>query len=115
METEERQFLLTTAWMFARHGQDARARILYEALAEDDPRDGVTAAALAERLLEDGEPAQALETLRAADFPRALDRVEALLETRALRMLGRHDEATRRWRRFVSASRRTGRSWVAEA
>jgi len=112
MERDERQFLLTTAWMFALHGQNARARILCEALVEDDPRDGVAAAALAERLIEDREAATALKVLREADFPADLERAAALLETRALAMLGRKAEAERRWRRFTQASRGAARTWV---
>ena len=46
MDPEERQFLLTAAWLFVRHGQANRARVLVEALVEEDPRDGVSAAAL---------------------------------------------------------------------
>ena len=34
MEVEERQLMLTTAWLFARHGQGPRARVLLEAVAE---------------------------------------------------------------------------------
>ena len=55
MTAEERQFLLTAAWLFVRHGQPHRARALVEALTEVDPRDGVSAAALAELMLADGE------------------------------------------------------------
>ena len=112
MEADERQFLLTTAWMFARHGQDARARILCEALNEADPRDGIAAAALAELLLTENDAVRALDVLRAADFSAELRRAEALLETRALSMLGRKDEARRRWSRFVESGKGARRSWV---
>ena len=47
--------MLTAAWLFVRHGKPRRARVLMEVLVEDDPRDGVSAAALAELLLSDGE------------------------------------------------------------
>ena len=57
MPSDERQFLLTAAWLFLRHGQTPRALAICEALREDDPRDGTTAAALAEILLRDGNPA----------------------------------------------------------
>ena len=112
MDRDDRQLLLTAAWLFARHGQGARARALCAALVEDDPRDGVSAAAYAERLLADQEAETALLVLRAADFPPELDRAEALLETRALTMLGRQDEAARRWRRYVAASKGADRKWI---
>lgn len=104
--------MLTAAWVFARHGQGSRARTLCEALVEDDPRDGVSAAALAERLVEDGEPARAVAVLRAADVPDALARPAALLETRALKDLGRDEEAGRRWRRYLD-SQDGDRKWVS--
>ena len=113
MAPDDRQFLLTAAWLFARHGQSARARVLCEALVEADPTDGLSAAALAECLLADSEPEAALRTLSAARFPKALDRAEAILETRALHMLGRRGEAARRWARYVDASRGAKRSWVS--
>ena len=47
----ERQFLRTSAWMFMRHGQRRRAKSLCAALVEDDPRDGVAAAAYADAVL----------------------------------------------------------------
>ena len=112
MEREDRQFLLTTAWLFARHGQRARARTLCEALVESDPRDGVPAAALAELLLEDGESEQALSVLRAAEFPNDLLRATALLEARALTMLGRKAEASRRWSHYVELSKGRERKWI---
>jgi len=111
MDASNRRLLLTAAWLFARHGQTARARTLCEALVEDDPRDGVSAAALAERLLLDGDAEAALAVVRAADFPASLARAAAFLETRALRALGRADEADRRWRRFLD-SRKVNRTWV---
>ena len=69
MDLEERQFLLTAAWMFMRHGQPARARTVCEALVEEDSRDGVAAVALAELMLDAGEATRAVEVLRAADVP----------------------------------------------
>ena len=114
MEAEERQLMLTTAWLCARHGQGPRARGLLEAVVEDDPRDGVTAAMLAELLLAERQPAAALEAVRSAEFPPNLRRAEALLETRALRMLGRKSEADARWSRFVKSSAGAGRQWVVE-
>ena len=113
MESEERQFLLTTAWLFARHGQSLRARTLCEALVEADSRDGVAAAALAELLLEDREAERALSVLRAADFPPDLRRAQALLETRALALLGRRAEAARRWTHYVELSKGGERTWIA--
>jgi len=114
MESDEREFLCTTAWMFAQHGQRARARALCAALVEDDPREGVAAAVLAETMLADGEPEAALKVIRRADFPPALERAEALLESRALKMLGRADEAMRRWRRYVSSTKGGGRTWAGD-
>ncbi len=64
--------MLTAAWLFVRHGQSDRARVLVEALVEENPRDGVSAAALAELLLARGEARQALRVIRAADFPAEL-------------------------------------------
>ncbi len=93
MDKEERQFLLTTAWLFMRHGRRDRALCVCEALIEADPRDGVAAAALAELLLDDGQHGRAIEVLRAADFPQDLRHAEAVLETRALRLSGRKAEA----------------------
>lgn len=112
MEADDRQLLLTAAWLFARHGQAARARTMCAALVEDDPRDGLAAAALAELMLGDYEAEAALGVLRAADFPPELARAEALLETRALVQLGRREEADRRWRRHVASAKGANRSWV---
>lgn len=112
MDADDRQLLLTAAWLFARHGQSARARVLCQSLVDDDPRDGVAAAALAELLLQDHEPESALAVLRAADYPPELARAEALLETRALALLGRREDADRRWRRFVASQKGRNRSWV---
>jgi hypothetical protein len=114
MNSEERQFLLTAAWLFVRHGQPARARALVEALTEIDPRDGVSAAALAEMMLADGEGFEALKVLRAADFPPELARAEAVLEARALAMSGRTAESAKRWRRFLESRKGKDRSWIAQ-
>ena len=112
MEEEERQLMLTTAWLFARHGQKPRARVLLEAVVEDEPRNGVAAAMLADLLLAEHQPAAALDAVRSAEFPPTLQRAAALLETRALRMLGRGDEADARWSRFVKSSAGANREWV---
>jgi predicted Zn-dependent protease len=112
MDTDERQFLLTAVWMFMRHGQPSRARNICEALVEEDPRDGIAAVALAELLLDDGEPARAIEVLRAADCPQSLHHAEAVLETRALLMLGRKSDANARWRRYLEARKGGARKWV---
>jgi predicted Zn-dependent protease len=113
MNTDERQFLLTAVWMFMRHGQPARARALCEALVEEDPRDGVAAVALAELLLDESEAARAIEILRAADFSSNLLHAEAVLETRALRLLGRNGEASARWQRYLEARKGSSRLWVS--
>lgn len=113
MEHDDRQLLLTTAWLFARHGQGARARTLCEALVEDNPQDGVSAAVLAELLLVEGDAARALAILSAAKFPPSLRRAEAMLETRALQMLGRKNDAALRWSRYVASSKGRNRTWVA--
>ena len=112
MESDERQFLLTAAWIFAQHGQRSRARTLMEAVCEANPRDGVPAAALAAILLSDGDGVGALRVLRKANFPRSLDRVEAILETRALNMTGRRAEGARRWTRYLEAKKGVERKWI---
>lgn len=113
MDTEERQFLLTAAWLFVRHGQGARARALCAALVEENPRDGVSAAALAELLLAAGECREALRVVRAADFPEELARAEAVLEARALLALGRTREGNARWARYLESRKGAGRSWIS--
>ena len=112
MDHDDRQLLLTAAWLFARHGQGSRARALCAALVEDDPRDGISAAAYADRLLADQDAETALQVLRSADFPPELARAEALLETRALQMLGKREEGARRWKRYVAASKGDARKWI---
>jgi len=109
---DERQFLLTTAWLFMRHGQRRRARSLFESLLEADSRDGTAAVALAELLVADGEAGRAVETLRGADVPDALAHAEAVLETRALRILGRASEADARWRRYLESRKGPERKWM---
>lgn len=112
MDNDDRRLLLTAAWLFARHGQAARARTLCEALVEDDPRDGVAAVALAELRLADGDAAGARAALRAADVPPALARAAALLEARALTALGKADEAATLWRRHLAAAKGGARQWI---
>ena len=112
VEGEERQFLMTVAWLFMRHGQPSRARNVCEALAEESPRDGVVAAALAELLVQEGNASRALDVLRTADMPKSLSYAEAVLETRALRMLGRRSEADSRWRRYLEARKGIERRWA---
>ena len=102
---------MTTAWLFARHGQGARARALCEALVEENPKDGVAAVAAAELMLEGGDAGSALKTLRRTECPAGLERAAALLETRALVGLGRRDEGARRWRRYVNSTA-PERKWV---
>ena len=112
MAEDERQFLLTAVWLFMRHGRRDRARGVCEALCEADPRDGTSAIALAELLLEDGEPLRAIDVLHVADFPPDLSHAQAVLETRALRMAGRDAEALSRWRRYLEARKGAARKWV---
>lgn len=114
MTAEERQFMLTAAWIFVRHGQRERARAIVEALVEENPRDGVSAAALAELLLVAGEARQALRVIRAADFPPELARAEAILETRALNALGRDAEGARRWSRYLASRKGSARTWISD-
>ena len=114
MEKDDRQLLLTTAWLFARHGQSVRARAMCEALVEDDSADGISAAALAELLLAEGEAERALNVLAAAKFPPSLRRAEALLETRALLALDRKRDADLRWQRYVASSQGRNRTWVKQ-
>ena len=106
--------MLTSAWLFARHGRPQRARVIVEALVEDDPTDGVAAVALAELLLADGDGEAALRVLASANFPPELSRAEAILETRALAMTGRKDDSERRWQRYLASQRGPARSWVEE-
>ena len=112
MDRDERQFLLTAAWLFMRHGRRDRARSVCEALCEANPRDGVAAVALAEILFDDGNAREALHVLRAADVPPSLAHAQAVLETRALRSLGRGIDADLRWRRYVESRKGAGRRWV---
>ena len=112
MTADERQFLKTAAWMFMRHGQRPRALAVCEALSEDDPRDGVVAVALAELLLGDGAAEGAVDVLHAAEMPPELDHAEAVLETRALRMMARDGEAAARWSRHIESRKGAERKWV---
>lgn len=112
MTSEERQFMLTAAWLFVRHGRSERARVIIEALQEENPRDGVSAAALAELLLAEGEAERALRVIRSADFPQELSRAEAVLETRALELTGRVQESQRRWKRYLASRKGERRSWI---
>ena len=112
MDEEVRQFLLTTAWMFMRHGQRPRA-LVCEALVEENPRDGVAAVALAELLLDDGNASRALGVLHGTDVPDALAHVAAVLETRALKLLGRVAESSARWRRYLESKKGAARQWMA--
>ncbi len=113
MTPDERQFLLTAAWLFLRHGQTPRALAICEALREEDPRDGTAAAALAEILLQEGHPARALDALRDADVPPGLAHASAVLETRALRALGRTRDAAARWNRYLESRKGAARQWMA--
>lgn len=112
MISEERQFMLTAAWLFVRHGRSERARVIMEVMQEENPRDGVAAAALAELLLASGEAERALRVIRSADFPVELSRAEAVLESRALSMLGREQESERRWKRYLASKKGEARSWI---
>lgn len=112
MDSDDRQLLLTTAWLFSIHGQASRARTLCEALVEADPRDGVAAIALAELLLDVGDAKGALKALTQTTCPKGLERAEALLETKALAFAGRKDEAAHRWKRYVATAKGSDRAWV---
>lgn len=112
MNGEERQFLLTAVWLFMRHGRRDRAMGVCEALCEDDPRDGVSASAMAELLLEAGDSVRAMEVLRTADFPPSLAHAQAVLETRAMKLSGRRAEAESRWRRYLESRKGASRQWI---
>ena len=113
MDEDERQFLLTVAWLFMRHGRRERALSVCEAVYEADPGDGVAAVALAELLLGQGETKRVVEVLRAAPVPAELAHAEAVLETRALRLAGRGAEADARWRRYIESRKGADRKWIA--
>ena len=113
MAEDERQFLLTAAWLFMRHGRRERALSVCEAVYEADPGDGVAAVALAELLLGQGETKRVVEVLRAATVPAELAHAEAVLETRALRLAGRGAEADARWRRYIESRKGADRKWIA--
>lgn len=113
MDQDERQFLLTAVWLFMRHGQPSRARSVCAAILEENPRDGVAAAAMAELMLDDGEPEAALNVLREADFPPPLEYAQAVLETRALNRSGRAAEGASRWRRYLESRKGASRKWIA--
>lgn len=111
MTADERQLLLTVAWMFMRHGQRLRALAVCEALVEDDPRSGVSAVAFAELLLDSGQAGRALDVLHGADVPDSLAHVAAVLESRALGSLGRNVESAARWRRYLESRKGAARKW----
>ena len=113
MDEDSRQFLLTAAWLFMRHGRRERALSVCEAVYEADPGDGVAAVALAELLLGQGETKRVVEVLRAATVPAELAHAEAVLETRALRLAGRGAEADARWRRYIESRKGADRKWIA--
>ena len=113
MNEDERQFLLTVAWLFMRHGRRERALSVCEAVYEADPGDGVAAVALAELLLGQGETKRVVDVLRAVDVPAELAHAEAVLETRALRLSGRGAEADSRWRRYIESRKGGDRKWIA--
>ena len=113
MAEDERQFLLTAAWLFMRHGRRERALSVCEAVYEADPGDGIAAVALAELLLGRGETKRAVDVLHAADVPAELAHAEAVLETRALRLAGRDAEADARWRRYIESRKGADRKWIA--
>ena len=112
MSADERQFLLTAAWMFMRHGQPARARAVCEALVEEDPGDGVAAVALAELMLDSGEAPRAVEVLRAADVPPELAHAAAFPQRARLQKGGRDREATSRWNRYIESRKGSERRWM---
>ena len=113
MDEDERQFLLTAAWLFMRHGRRERALSVCEAVYEADLGDGVAAVALAELLLGRGETKRVVDVLRAVEVPVELAHAEAVLETRALRLAGRGAEADSRWRRYIESRKGADRKWIA--
>ena len=71
------------------------------------------AAARAEIHLQDGHPARALPARRDADVPPRLAHASAVLETRALRALGRARDAAARWNRYLESRKGAARQWMA--
>lgn len=113
MNGQERQFLLTAAWLFMRHGRRDRALAVCEALHEADRSDGVAAVALAELLIEEERNiGEVLEVVRRADIPKELEHAAAVIETRALRLGGRAAEADARWKRYLQARKGAERKWI---
>ena len=55
--------------------------------------------------------ARAIEVLQDADVPDSLAHVAAVLETRALKMLGRNVESAARWRRYLESRKGAARKW----
>ena len=112
MDENDRQFLMTVVWLFMRHGRRDRALAVCEALHEAEPHDGTVAVALAELYVADGQVSEALDVLRDADIPASLEHASAVIETRALRLLGRVAEADARWRRHLEARKGAARKWI---
>ena len=85
MNPDDKQVLLMLSWLFLQHGQTAKA-----------------AAILASIHLQNAEPQQALEVLKAASFPPDMARPVALLEGQALIAQGRQAEAKARWQKYLT-------------
>ena len=88
--------------MLFRSGQTAKAEALCEEIHEQEPGNPVAAAILASIHLQNAEPQQALEVLKAASFPPDMARPVALLEGQALIAQGRQAEAKARWQKYLT-------------
>ena len=81
MNPDDKQVLLMLSWLFLQHGQTAKAEALCEEIHEQEPDNPVAAAILASIHLQNAEPQQALEVLKAASFPPDLAMETVVSET----------------------------------
>lgn len=114
MDEEDKQVILTAAWLFMQHGQTQKAKALCREVNEQEPSDGVCGALLAQLYLDDAEPEEALEVIRNTTFPPELERVAALLEARALKDTGHPEEGRECWQKYLEQKNGRTRRWVVE-
>jgi len=103
LRSEQLELLRMLAYSYQRHGQSARAAVLWSALHALSPSNAFTAKSLAHALLRSARPEQALALL-----DRLMDAGDAsalthLLRSQALVMTGRLAEAARSMRFYVAA------------